>query len=157
MTSAREGGAAYPRSQARHKEILRLFLSANPNYRATGFKSAIRSIGYSFRFVPDAYEIDADARCATLVEVENTHPITNEKARAIAALCRSLDADSWTLRLYVMDRNGSGYFADMPVFLKHVDALNEKSKPRAIFGVPIPLENLMRAVKCMEFMRETGR
>ena len=58
------------------------------------------------RIIPDLFEIDRDKKVIRLFEIEDTHPLTNEKLELLVEWWGALDFHSIELELFVTDRYG---------------------------------------------------
>jgi len=58
------------------------------------------------KFIPDLWRIDSDRRKIYLYEIEDTHPLSNEKLSKLHDYWWDLDAEGWLLYLTVFDRYG---------------------------------------------------
>ena len=58
------------------------------------------------KIIPDLFEIDADNNIIRLFEIEDTHPLTNEKLEILIEWWSALDGHGVNLELFVTDRYG---------------------------------------------------
>ena len=58
------------------------------------------------KIIPDLFEIDADNKIIRLFEIEDTHPLTNEKLEILIEWWSALDGHGINLELFVTDRYG---------------------------------------------------
>jgi hypothetical protein len=58
------------------------------------------------KIIPDLFEIDADNKIIRLFEIEDTHPLTNEKLEILIEWWSALDGYGIGLDLFVTDRYG---------------------------------------------------
>ena len=58
------------------------------------------------RFIPDLWWIDAENQTVHLFEIEDTHPLSQEKLLLLHNYWWHMDAISWNLTLIVFDRYG---------------------------------------------------
>jgi hypothetical protein len=56
--------------------------------------------------IPDLFEIDRENKTIRLFEIEDTHPLTNEKLMTLVEWWWALDNYDFELELYVTDRYG---------------------------------------------------
>ena len=58
------------------------------------------------KFIPDLWQIDRESRMIHLLEIEDTHPLSNDKIGLIHKYWWDMDAYSWDIKLTVFDRYG---------------------------------------------------
>ena len=58
------------------------------------------------KFIPDLWHIDAKEHVIHLFEIEDTHPLQNDKIALIHNYWWDMDAYGWEVRLIVFDRYG---------------------------------------------------
>jgi hypothetical protein len=58
------------------------------------------------KIIPDLFEIDSENNIVRLFEIEDTHPLTNEKLEILFGWWSALDFHNVNLELYVTDRYG---------------------------------------------------
>ena len=58
------------------------------------------------KIIPDLFEIDRESKIIRLFEIEDTHPLTNEKLELLIEWWSALDGYSIGLELFVADRYG---------------------------------------------------
>lgn len=76
-------------SEARRRELIDLFEEQFPP-----------------RIIPDLFEIEAENKVIRLFEIEDTHPLTNEKLEHLIEWWSALDGHGIELQLIITDRYG---------------------------------------------------
>src|SRR5947209_4091588 len=60
-----------------------------------------------FGVIPDAFIVDRERQCVTVIEVEGAHPLNDEKMELYCDLWWSIDGTDWDMRLITVDRWGT--------------------------------------------------
>lgn len=93
--------------------IIAGMMAANPNIKNRGFRKAINEIPELCGFLdgchilPDGFHISTAKREITILEVDDTHPITPEKCGKIAEFSNRCDGEEWTVIIHMMDYLGN--------------------------------------------------
>lgn len=95
-----------------HEDAIAEILKAFPGSARRGFmRSVRRAIPGAEWFapigaIPDAYQIDHEARCVVIFEVEATHRVPDEKMAEYAGLWWGVDGLDWDLVLMKISARG---------------------------------------------------
>ena len=82
------------------------------------------------RFIPDLWSIDVGTQTIQILEIEDTHPLSQDKLRLLHDWWWAMDALNWDVTLTVFDRYGlnpraldlTGYaFHMLPLLLREED------------------------------------
>jgi len=87
-----------------HELVIQDFLAKNPGWRKNGLRKEINAVmGYDvvgrLGFIPDAFQIDVDAQCVRLLEVDGESHTLPEKLSLMCDLWMCLDSLSWSMEL----------------------------------------------------------
>ena len=109
-----------------HRRLIDELLLDQPSAREGGFANALRTLPdasytrWMMRndpewwrgvcFIPDAYLVDAEAKCLVIYEVVATHDIPADKIACINDLAWAIDQDFWQLILVRCDRYGRSLY-----------------------------------------------
>lgn len=85
---------------AKTRRLMREIRAAVPNYAEEDFKFHLGAI-------PDAFLIDRDRKTVVLFEVEDSHPVSEQKMDIYVDLWWVLDWNEWDLVLVTLDRWGN--------------------------------------------------
>jgi hypothetical protein len=89
-----------------HETLINNFIEENPYYKRTGLNKELKKLGletYYFGFLPDAYFIDEKSKTITLLEVEDSSPITKKKFNLLLDFWFFVDCNSWFLNLITIN------------------------------------------------------
>lgn len=111
--AVRDGGSARFRQQTASSRVVAGMMAADSGIKNRGFPAACEAITgllatreVARRIIPDAFRVTADDCALVIYEVDDTNPISREKAGKITALNDELDDSGWTLTVVVLDYVG---------------------------------------------------
>src|ERR1051325_2279125 len=124
----------------RFRETLRAILWEQQSYMVQGSEMAEHKKYFEEnwetmwkpQFIPDLWWIDKEADTIHLFEIEDTHPLTQDKLALVHNYWWDMDAISWKVELTVFDRYGlNPRSLDLTQYAYHILAVqNRENKPR---------------------------